>query len=46
MKVTLLGSSIPDTLRATDGWAFWRATDVLTGDNVTMKELRARTAGA
>lgn len=46
VKVTLLGSSIPDTLRATDGWAFWRATDVLTGDNVTMKELRARTAGA
>lgn len=43
VKLVLLGADIPNTVRATDGWGFWRATDARSGDTVTLKQLRART---
>ena len=44
VKVALLGPDIRDTVRATDGWGFWRATDACTGDTVTLRQLRAPAA--
>jgi len=44
VKVALLGPDIRDTIRATDGWGFGRATDARSGDTVTLKQLRARAA--
>lgn len=45
VKIELLGQDVPATVRATDGWGFWRAVDARAGDEVTLKELRSRTAG-
>jgi hypothetical protein len=42
VKEAVRGPDIPDTVRATDGWAFWRANDVRAGDNVTLKVIRQR----
>jgi hypothetical protein len=41
MKVALRGPNIPDSVKATDGWSFWSATDT-TGQTVKLKELRRR----
>jgi hypothetical protein len=42
VKEAILGADIPHSIRATDGWSFWRATDVVNGDHVTMRQIRHR----
>jgi Restriction Enzyme Adenine Methylase Associated len=44
VKQAVRGPDIPESVRATDGWAFWRATDARTGDAVTLKVIRQRVA--
>lgn len=44
VKIAHRGPDIPDSIRATDGWSFWRAPDRSTGDLVTLRELRRRVA--
>lgn len=43
-KDVIVGPDITDTVRATDGWLFWSATDARDGDIVPLKRLRARAA--
>lgn len=43
-KVVQFGPEVPDSVKATDGWTFWHATDTLTGEHVSLKELRRRVA--
>jgi hypothetical protein len=43
MKVALRGPNIPESVKATDGWSFWSATDA-NGQTVKLKELRRRVA--
>lgn len=40
-KEIMAGQPLPDSVKATDGWAFWRTEDE-TGHVVTLKELRRR----
>ena len=44
VKQAVRGPDIPESIRATDGWSFWRATDAKTGDTVTLKVIRQRVA--
>jgi hypothetical protein len=44
VKQAVRGPDIPDSIRATDGWAFWRATDAKAGDTITLKVIRQRVA--
>jgi hypothetical protein len=44
VKQVIRGPGIPDSIRATDGWAFWRATDAKAGDTTTLKVIRQRAA--
>jgi hypothetical protein len=44
VKQAVRGPDIPESVRATDGWSFWRATDAQVGDTVTLKTLRQRVA--
>jgi C-terminal processing protease CtpA/Prc len=44
VKQAIRGPDIPESIRATDGWSFWRATDVKAGDSVTLKVIRQRVA--
>ncbi len=43
MKVALRGPNIPESVKATDGWSFWSATDA-TGETVKLRQLRRRVA--
>jgi hypothetical protein len=36
VKQAVRGPDIPESIRATDGWAFWRAIDARIGDTVTL----------
>src|SRR6266498_1909700 len=44
VKQAVRGPDIPESILATDGWAFWRATDAKAGDTVTLKVIRQRLA--
>jgi Restriction Enzyme Adenine Methylase Associated len=44
VKQAIRGPDIPVSIRATDGWSFWRATDANAGDTVTLKVIRQRVA--
>jgi Restriction Enzyme Adenine Methylase Associated len=44
VKQAVRGPDIPESIRATDGWSFWRAVDELAGDTVTLKVIRQRVA--
>jgi hypothetical protein len=44
VKVAIAGPDLPQTTRATDGRAFWRATDPVRGDVVSLREIRRRAA--
>jgi Restriction Enzyme Adenine Methylase Associated len=44
VKQAVRGPDIPESVYATDGWAFWRGTDARTGDTVTLKVIRQRVA--
>ncbi|ROO52663.1 hypothetical protein EDC02_7602 [Micromonospora sp. Llam0] len=44
VKVAALGSDAPESKLSTDGLEFWRATDAVSGDVVSVKEIRRRTA--
>jgi hypothetical protein len=44
VKQAVRGPDIPESIRATDGWSFWRATDAKAGDTVTLKLIRQRVA--
>jgi len=44
VKQAVRGPDIPESIRATDGWSFWRATDAKAGDTVPLKILRQRVA--
>jgi len=44
VKVHVLGVDTPESRISTDGLDFWRATDALSGDVVSIKEIRRRTA--
>jgi len=44
VKQAIRGPDIPESIRATDGWSFWRATDAKAGDTVTLKIIRQRVA--
>jgi hypothetical protein len=44
VKQAVRGPDIPESIRATDGWSFWRATDAKAGDTVTLKVIRQRVA--
>jgi Restriction Enzyme Adenine Methylase Associated len=44
VKQAIRGPDIPESIRATDGWSFWRATDAKAGDTVTLKVIRQRVA--
>ena len=46
VKQAVRGPDIPESVRATDGWSFWRATDAQVGDTVTLKTLRQRVAAS
>jgi hypothetical protein len=37
VKQAVRGPDIPESIRATDGWSFWRATDTKAGDTVTSR---------
>lgn len=45
VKIASRGPEVPASVRATDGWGFWRAHDAVTGDTVTLKEIRYRSVG-
>lgn len=45
VKQAVRGTDIPESVRATDGWGFWRATDARTGNTATLKVIRQRVAG-
>jgi len=40
VKLAVRGADIPDSVKATDGWGFWRAQDPTTGTSVLLRELR------
>jgi hypothetical protein len=42
VKITARGPHTPRTVLATDGWDFWKARDEVSGDLVTLKEIRRR----
>jgi hypothetical protein len=44
VKQAIRGPDIPESIRATDGWSLWRATDAKDGDTVTLKVIRQRVA--
>jgi Restriction Enzyme Adenine Methylase Associated len=44
VKQAVRGPNLPDSVRATDGWVFWRATDARAGDTTTLKVIRQRVA--
>jgi hypothetical protein len=44
VKQAIRGPDIPESIRATDGWSFWRAIDAKAGDTVTLKVIRQRVA--
>jgi hypothetical protein len=44
VKRAIRGPDIPESVRATDGWGFWRATDAKAGDTTTLKVIRQRLA--
>jgi RAMA domain-containing protein len=44
VKEAIRGPDIPESVRATDGWSFWRATDATAGDTVTLQVIRHRVA--
>lgn len=44
VKVEALGPDAPDSTISTDGLDFWHTTDALSGDVVSVKEIRRRTA--
>jgi hypothetical protein len=44
VKQAVRGPDIPESIRATDGWAFWRANDAKAGDTVALKVIRQRLA--
>ncbi|SBT44555.1 restriction system modified-DNA reader domain-containing protein [Micromonospora narathiwatensis] len=44
VKIAIHGRDITDSRKATDGLDFWQAQDAVTGDVVTLKEIRRRVA--
>jgi hypothetical protein len=44
VKRAVLGPDIPQSVYATDGWMFWRATDARAGDTTTLRVIRQRVA--
>jgi hypothetical protein len=44
VKAEVLGSDAPESTISTDGLDFWHTTDALSGDVVSVKEIRRRTA--
>lgn len=44
LKLALRGPNLPTSVRATDGWSFWRAIDRDTGRLISLRELRRRAA--
>jgi hypothetical protein len=44
VKRAVLGPDIPESVYATDGWVFWRATDARAGDTTTLRVIRQRVA--
>jgi Restriction Enzyme Adenine Methylase Associated len=44
VKRAVLGPDIPESVYATDGWVFWRATDAQAGDTTTLRVIRQRVA--
>jgi hypothetical protein len=44
VKQAVLGPEIPESVRATDGWQFWLATDARAGDTTTLRVMRQRVA--
>jgi hypothetical protein len=44
VKQAVLGPEIPQSIWATDGWVFWRATDARAGDIITLRVIRQRVA--
>jgi Restriction Enzyme Adenine Methylase Associated len=44
VKRAVLGPDIPQSVYATDGWLFWRATDARAGDTTTLRVIRQRVA--
>jgi Restriction Enzyme Adenine Methylase Associated len=44
VKQAIRGPDIPESISATDGWTFWRATDAKASDTVTLKVVRQRLA--
>jgi hypothetical protein len=44
VKQAVLGPEIPESVYATDGWVFWRATDAKAGDTTTLRVIRQRVA--
>jgi hypothetical protein len=44
VKIELLGPGVPQSVLATDGLVAWQSTDATTGETVTLRELRRRTA--
>lgn len=44
VKVSVHGPGVPYSKAATDGLEFWHTEDVLSGDMVSLKEIRRRTA--
>lgn len=45
VKIAARGADVPASVRATDGWSFWKARDEVAADYVTLKEIRRRQAG-
>ena len=44
VKEAVLGPDTPRSVKSTDGWGFWWATDVINGDHVILREIRHRLA--
>ncbi|WP_422733384.1 hypothetical protein ACN26Y_21470 [Micromonospora sp. WMMD558] len=44
VKIDVHGPDVPPTTKATDGLDFWHTEDARTGDFVSLKEIRRRTA--
>ncbi|GIG98693.1 hypothetical protein Pma05_52660 [Plantactinospora mayteni] len=44
VKLQILGHDAPESKISTDGLSFWRATDAVSGDVVSIKEIRSRCA--
>ncbi|MDI6097229.1 hypothetical protein QLQ12_01220 [Actinoplanes sp. NEAU-A12] len=44
VKMEDLGADAPESKTSTDGLGFWRTTDAISGDVVSVKEIRRRTA--